>query len=472
MNEQPFGPTVAPRPVEEPSVEPKKKSEGNLWKILAGLFGVIALVLGVLLLLKKEPMTVVFVNEDNIRLEKVSKGDKVKKPTMEDEDFLGWFDGETEFDFTKGVDKDYVLYAKFDTSKQFTVTFDTDGGSTIEPVKVKENKTLTRPASPTKAGLIFNEWTLNGEVFDFSTPITSDITLKATWRENDNTVMVRFDSAGGSNVASQKVAVGGVAKKPNNPTKSCATFEGWTLNGEAYDFSKAVNSEITLKATWKDKQKVTLTYDANGGSVSPTSKQVCPGEAVGALATPTKSGYVFTRWTLSGNTFNANSKVNGNTTIKAEFKTQDQYDLERTLANVKASYDITKNGQTISVQAYGSCKVTHSEIKTSSTSITFTVTCGSETGTKTAKAVYKQPTYSCTFARPDDVLPYTTFTISGVTSGKLYSSSGEWLDNINNGQASPTNLTIGLTKNSTSVKLQMKIDGDDTAYQLNCTVKG
>ena len=446
MNEQPFGQPMAPRPVEEPSVEPKKKSEGNLWKILAGLFAVIAIVLGVLLLLKKEPMTIVFVNEDNIRLEKVSKGDKVKKPTMDDEDFLGWFDGETEFDFTKGVDKDYVLYAKFDTSKQFTVTFDTDGGSTIEPVKVKENKTLTRPASPTKAGLIFNEWTLNGEVFDFSTPITSDITLKATWRENDNTVMVRFDSAGGSNVASQKVAAGGVAKKPNNPTKSCATFVEWTLNGEAYDFSKPVNSEITLKATWKDKQKVTLSYDANGGSVSPTSKQVCPGEAVGALATPTRSGYVFTRWTLSGNTFNANSKVNGNTTIKAEFKTQDQYDLERTLANVKASYDITKN-------------------------VTFTVTCGSETGTKTAKAVYKQPTYSCTFAKVG-VLPYTDFTISGVSSGKLYSSSGEWLDDIKNGHASPTNTTIGLTESSTSVKLQMKIDGDDTAYQLNCTVKG
>ena len=464
MNEQPFGPTVAPRPVEEPTVEPKKKSEGNLWKILAGVFGLIAIVLGVLLLLKKEPMTVVFVNEGNIRLEKVAKGDKVKKPDMSDEDFLGWFDGETEFDFTKGVDKDYVLYAKFDTSKEFTVTFDTDGGSKIDPVKVKENRTLTPPTNPTKAGLVFNEWMLDGKVFDFSTPITSDITLKATWRENDNTVMVRFDSAGGSSVASQKVAVGGVAKKPNNPTKSCATFVEWTLNGEAYDFTKTVNSEITLKATWKDKQKVTLTYDANGGSVSPTSKQVCPGEAVGALPTPTKSGYVFTRWTLSGNTFNANGKVNGNSTIKAEFKTQDQYDLERTLANIKASYDITKNGQTISVQAYGSCKVSHSDITTSSTTITFTVTCGSESQTKSAKANYKQPTFSCTYKYNDNKIN-ANVTVSGVTNGSLfYATNDNPVADISNGVAIVNNGDL-----NGATKFRMKIAGDSTIYNITCT---
>ena len=452
MNEQPFGQPMAPRPVEEPSVEPKKKSEGNLWKILAGLFAIIAIVLGVLLLLKKEPMTIVFVNEDNIRLEKVSKGDKVKKPTMDDEDFLGWFDGETEFDFTKGVDKDYVLYAKFDTSKQFTVTFDTDGGSTIEPVKVKENKTLTRPTQPTKAGLIFNEWTLNGEVFDFSTPITSDITLKATWRENDNTVMVRFDSQGGSAVNSQKVAVGGTAKKPNNPSRSCYTFVEWQLDGVAYDFSKTVNSEITLKAKWNEKQKYTLTYDTGG------SKQVCAGEAVGTLQTPSKSGYVFTRWTLNGNTFNANSKVNGNTTIKAEWKTVDEYNYDNALAAIKASYDVTKNGQTINVTSKG-CTITHDEIKTSNSTITFHITCGSKTGTKNAKANVKLPTYKYTVT-PSGNMVNSYVTVNGVTSGTLY-LNGSNIGDIVNGKA-----TVNDSDLKGNPTLQMKITGDNTVYNV------
>ena len=417
MNGQVYGPVMEPQM--EPQFQPKKKSEGGLWKILTVVFGLIAAVLGFLLLTKKEPVTVVFVNEDNVRLEKVEKGDKVNKPNVDEEDFLGWFDGGSEFDFTKGVDKDVVLYAKYDTSKEFTVTFDTAGGSEIEPVKVKENKTVKQPTAPTKAGLIFNEWTLNGEVFDFNTPITSDITLKATWRENDNTVMVRFDSAGGSAVASQKVAIGGAAKKPNNPTKSCATFKEWQLDGAAYDFSKTVDKEITLKAVWTEKQKVTLTFDANPGTVSPTTKQVCPGEAVGTLPTPTRSGYVLNRWTLNNNTFNSNSRVNGNTTVKAEWMTQDEYNYNKAVAAIKASYTITQNGQSISVSSPG-CTITHDPVTMSTTTITFHITCGSKTGDKTAKGVANIPTYKYTVQSSGNMInSYVTIVGVTVSSGNL-----------------------------------------------------
>ena len=418
MNGQVYGPVMEPQM--EPQFQPKKKSEGGLWKILTVVFGLIAAVLGFLLLTKKEPVTVVFVNEDNVRLEKVEKGSKVNKPSVDDENFLGWFDGGSEYDFTKGVDKDVVLYAKYDTSKEFTVTFDTAGGSEIEPVKVKENKTVKQPTAPTKAGLIFNEWTLNGEVYDFNTPVTSDITLKATWRENDNTVMVRFDTAGGSTIASQKVAIGGTAKKPNNPTKSCATFKEWQLDGVAYDFSKTVDKEITLKATWTEKQKVTLSFDTDGGSAA-ASKQVCPGEAVGTLPTSTKSGYVLNGWTLNGSAFNANSKVNGNTTVKAQWMTQDEYNYNKALAAIKSSYDVTQNGQKITVTSSG-CTITHDEIKTSNTTITFHITCGSKTGDKTAKANVKLKTYTYTITSTNGDLPYNTVRINGVTSGCLYYS--------------------------------------------------
>ncbi len=420
MNGQAFGPVV------EPTVEPKKKEGNGIWKILTVVFGLLAAVLGFLYLTKKEVLTVVFVNEDNVRLEKIEKGSKVTKPENKDEDFIGWFDGGSEFDFSKGVEKDVVLYAKYDTSTEFTVTFDTDGGSAIEAVKVKENKTVAKPTQPTKSGYLFNEWMLNGEVYDFNTPVTSDITLKATWRVNDNTVMVRFDSAGGSAVNSQKVATGGVAKKPSNPTKACATFKEWQLDGSAYDFTKPVNSEITLKAVWTEKQKVTLTYDANGGTVSPTTKQVCPGEAVGALATPTKSGYVLNRWTLNNNTFNANSRVNGNTTIKAEWITQDEYNYNKAYAAIKASYDVTSNGQKITVSGVpAGCTVTHDNITTSSTTITFTITCGSKTGTKTAKANVKLKTYTYTITSTNGDLPYNTVKINGVSGGCLFYANAD-----------------------------------------------
>ncbi len=464
MNEQVFRSTEPQyTPMSEPTVEPKKKAGDNTWKILAGVFGVIAIILGILLLTKKEPMTVVFINEDNVRLEKVSKGSKVSKPQIEDEDFLGWFDGGTEFDFNKGVDKDYVLYAKFDNSKQFTVTFDTDGGSTIEPVKVKENKTLTMPANPTKAGLVFNEWTLDGKTFDFSTPITSDITLKATWRENDNTVMVRFDSAGGSSVASQKVPVGGTAKKPNNPTRYGYNFVEWQLNGVAYDFSQTVNSETTLKATWKEKQKVTLSFDSDGGS-SVASKQVYVGEAVGTLQSPTKSGYVFKGWTLNGSAFNANSKVNGNTTVKAKWQTVDENNYEKAEAAIKAKkYEITKDGQTFTVTSSG-CEITCKPASMSVKSVSFDVKCGSKTGTVTAPATVKVPTFTCTYV-PNSNMINSDVTIKGVSSGTLYNTSGEYLDNISNEKAVVNNGDLNGT-----TKLKMKYNG--TVYDITCTKAG
>ena len=461
MNGQAFGSSV------EPVVEPKKKSEGGLWKILTVVFGLIAAVLGFLYLTKKESMTVVFVNEDNIRLEKIEKGNKVNKPNVEDENFIGWFDGGSEFDFTKGVEKDVVLYAKYDSSTEFTVTFNTDGGSAIEAVKVKENKTVKQPTQPTKEGFLFNEWTLNGEVYDFNTPVTSDITLKATWRVNDNTVMVRFDSNGGSAVNSQKVATGGVAKKPNNPTKSCATFVEWQLDGVAYDFSKAVNSEITLKAKWTDKQKVTLSFDTNGGG-NVSSKQVCPGEAVGNLPTPTKSGYVFSRWTLNNNTFNSNSRVNGNTTVKAEYITQDEANYNKAYAAIKASYDVTSNGQKINVTSAG-CTITHDEIKTSNTTITFHITCGSKTGTKTAKANVKIPTYKYTVqSSGNKINSYVTIVGVTVSSGNLClkSNTGNCFTITNNKATVEDEYLVG------NPEFVMTINGGSAcAVGSPCTVK-
>ena len=465
-------PVIQSGPIEPtPPVEQEKKTGDKMWKALAGVFALIAIVLGFLLLTKKDPITVVFVDEENnIRLEKINKGSKIESPMVGDEDFLGWYDGENKFDFTKGIDKDSVLYAKYDTSNQFTITFDTDGGSKIDAVKVKENRTVSIPTQPTKNGYLFNEWTLNGKVYDFSTPVTSDITLKATWRIDDNTVMVRFDSAGGSAVSSQKVPIGGNAKKPGNPSKSCANFVEWQLDGKAYDFTTTVTSDITLKATWTDKKKVTLSFNSNGGS-SVASKQVCPGEAVGSLPSPTKSGFYFSKWTLNGNTFNSNSRINGNATVVAVWKTLDQHNLDVALSKIANSYTITKDGQQISVSGIPSgCTVTHDPIKTTNKEIVFHVTCGTEKQDKKAKAVVKLPTYSCTFKASGNMID-SIFTIKGVKEGHLRNTNNQIIAKITDGTARPTDFETGADRLST-INLKMTITGDSTTYNLTCKKAG
>jgi len=70
------------------------------------------------------------------------------------------------------------------STKKYTVTFDSQGGSSVASQKVVSGKTATKPANPTKEGYTFVEWTLNGKTYNFATPVKSNITLVASWKTN------------------------------------------------------------------------------------------------------------------------------------------------------------------------------------------------------------------------------------------------------------------------------------------------
>lgn len=100
--------------------------------------------------------------------------------------FSGWYtDSECTkpFDWTSEVTKHITLYAGW--SETFhTVHFDYDGGiGTASDLRIADGKTATAPENPTKEGFDFDGWYLGDERFDFSTAITSDITLTAHWKE-------------------------------------------------------------------------------------------------------------------------------------------------------------------------------------------------------------------------------------------------------------------------------------------------
>lgn len=66
---------------------------------------------------------------------------------------------------------------------KYTVTFESNGGTTITSQKVIENYKVDKPATPTKSGYIFEGWYCNDVLFDFNTKITLDIKLEARWEE-------------------------------------------------------------------------------------------------------------------------------------------------------------------------------------------------------------------------------------------------------------------------------------------------
>jgi len=167
----------------------------------------------------------------------------------------------------------FAAIAIFGNNKEkCTVTFESNGGSTVEGTEIVCGRTVSQPSDPVKDGFTFDGWIYEGDPFDFSTGIYKNAVIVARWKadENTETVTVKFDSDGGSAVQPIKAAKGKTIEAPNDPKKSGWAFSGWYLNGEKFDFSKPINEDMTLTANWRWVGTTTSGNNngGNGGSSS------------------------------------------------------------------------------------------------------------------------------------------------------------------------------------------------------------
>jgi len=296
--------------------------------------GVIALLFLIVIILifglKDKTYNVTFNTGTNNEIVEVKANDTVSNPsnpTKEGYTFDGWYYNGVKFDFTTKITKDIVLEAKWISNlESFTVTFNTDGGSSINSQTVEDGKTLNVPNSPTKKGYTFVGWYYNGEEFDFNTAITKNITLKAVWKKSSSTettkYTVTFNTDGGNSINSQTVLKNGKVVKPADPKKDGYTFLGWYYNGSKYDFSSKVTKNITLTAKYTKNPvvvtKYTVTFDTDGGS-NVASQTVELGKLATKPADPTKEGYTFVGWYYNGSEYNFATKVTKNITLTAKY---------------------------------------------------------------------------------------------------------------------------------------------------------
>jgi len=76
---------------------------------------------------------------------------------------------------------------------EYTVSFETNGGTLIETITVGKNETVSKPENPVKENYEFAGWYYNGKVFDFSTRITNNMKLEARWYEIENVAKIELD---------------------------------------------------------------------------------------------------------------------------------------------------------------------------------------------------------------------------------------------------------------------------------------
>ncbi|SCX66197.1 Listeria/Bacterioides repeat-containing protein [Lysinibacillus fusiformis] len=180
-------------------------------------------------------------------------------PTKAGYTFEGWYTdaGHTQvYDFTNVITENTTIYAKWN-AQTYTVSFNTDGGSTVSDQSVAYGEKASAPTpAPTKAGYTFEGWYTDAgrtQVYDFTNVITENTTIYAKW--NAQTYTVSFNTDGGSAVSQQSVAHGGKANKPTSvPTKAGYTFGGWYSSNtleKLFDFeSGSITRNMTIYAMW------------------------------------------------------------------------------------------------------------------------------------------------------------------------------------------------------------------------------
>lgn len=189
----------------------------------------------------------------------------------------------------------------------YMVSFNADGGTPVpELQEVTEGSTAVEPEEPTKDRHQFAGWFIEGETtpFDFATPITEKISLKAMWDLTEPLVAFNLGYAADDQVPSQRIFYGAKAVKPKTPVRDRYTFEGWYLDGETtkFDFENtAITKDIVLTAQWRQ-DEIVVSFELGFEGEAPADQSLVIGDKVTKPADPTRDRYKFMGWVLEGQT--------------------------------------------------------------------------------------------------------------------------------------------------------------------------
>ena len=209
----------------------------------------------------------------------------------------------------------------------YTITFNSNDGTSVAPQNVNAGEKLTEPTpAPTKVGFTFDGWyedSTFSKKFNFNTPITDNMTLYAKWTENKYTLT--FDANGGSGTMTPKADLTGEYTLPANEftAPSGKQFKGWSLTTDGAIVTKvAMTENRTVYAIWENIPVVTYTvsFAANGGTGTMADVTGISGEyTLPANGFTAPDGKRFKAWSVGGVEKAAGDKitVTANTTVTA-----------------------------------------------------------------------------------------------------------------------------------------------------------
>lgn len=283
--------------------------------------------------------------------------------------------------------EDMTITAKW-TVNQYTITFNTDGGSDVAPITQDYGTAVAAPAAPTKAGYTFAGWYRNDVAYTFTTMPAEDITLTAKWSTDSYNAIFVIDGV-------QTIVPTEFGQIPVAPP---ASKLGYTFTGWDKELVAMGTEDVTYTAQFKANTYDAI-FDANGGAFADGKTSVTvPTEFDTAIVAPTEEP------TKYGYTFNGWSPAIGNMTSEGiTFTAQWKQDLS--ICRIQNVTRVTPNVYGRQVADY---EVT---VKGSPIKIEFAYTGGSE--------VYWQ------YDRHDPIIDLNDVEATGLFLIKAYNAAGE-----------------------------------------------
>ena len=230
------------------------------------------------------------------------------------------------------------IRAKYRDLYKYTITYEpgTKGSGSQQTQSKTEDVNVTLKGNAfTRTGYTQTGWAESdggSKAYDLNADYSGNakLTLYPVWTAN--TYTVAFDANGGSvSTTSKTVTYDSTYGTLPTPTRTGYTFDGWftTASGGSQvksDTKVAITAAQTLYAQWTA-NAYTVTFNANGGSVSATSMKVTYGSTYGTLPAPTRTGYTFKGWftaTSGGNQVKSDTKVaiTANQTLYAQWESE------------------------------------------------------------------------------------------------------------------------------------------------------
>ena len=295
--------------------------------------------------------------------------------------FAYWTDGVDDTHYVNNPQPVAMLSVKtltaYFTLKSYIVTWNANGG-TVSPASTTKThgSTLGTLPTPTRASTAeysytFAGWftaTSGGTQISSTTTVTGNVTYYAHWTATKRSYTATFNGNGGSTPSPSSITKEYNTALGTLPTctRTGYTFLGWytaSSGGTKISTTTVVTKDITYYAQWSI-NSYTLTFNPNGGTVTPTSKDLEYNSAYGTLPTPTRASdeqytYTFAGWytaATGGTQVTATTKMAAkDTTVYAHWT----FNTRSYTVSYKTTYGtLNKTSQSVAYNSKGSCTLT------------------------------------------------------------------------------------------------------------------